>query len=143
MGVTYIGVGHNVSRFGQNNVNSVLPQWRESIVQVSLTLPWSFQVPFEDGVEAQQKITDQIQPVIEAATPGSGAYINEADFQQHDWQKAFFGVNYPELLRIKNKYDPKGLLWAKVAVGSEAYTVDKDGRMCSAVSANRGNIPEI
>ncbi|KAI1773217.1 FAD-binding domain-containing protein [Hypoxylon cercidicola] len=131
LGVTYIGVGHNVSRFGQGNINSVLPQWRESIVQVSLTLPWSFQVPFEEGVEAQRKITDEIQPIIEAATPGSGAYINEADFQQRDWQEVFFGVNYPELLRIKNKYDPNNLLYAKVAVGSEAYTVDKDGRMCS------------
>ncbi|KAI1760167.1 FAD-binding domain-containing protein [Hypoxylon sp. FL1150] len=141
MGVTYIGVGHNVSRFGQDRVNSVLPQWRDSIVQVSLTLPWSFQVSFENGVEAQQRITDQIQPVIEAATPGSGAYINEADFQQHDWQETFFGVNYPELLKIKNKYDPKNLLYAKVAVGSEAYTVDKDGRMCSTVSASHGNAP--
>ncbi|KAI4861943.1 FAD-binding domain-containing protein [Hypoxylon rubiginosum] len=135
MGVTYIGVGHNVSRFGQDRVNSVLPQWRESIVQVSLTLPWSFQVPFEEGIEAQRKITDEIQPIIEAATPGSGAYINEADFQQHDWQETFFGINYPELLKIKNKYDPNNLLYAKVAVGSEAYTIDKDGRMCSTVSA--------
>ncbi|OTA66087.1 FAD-binding domain-containing protein [Hypoxylon sp. EC38] len=131
MGVTYIGVGHNVSRFGQDRVNSVLPQWRESIVQVSLTLPWDFQVPFEEGVKAQHRITDDVQPVIEAATPGAGAYMNEADFQQSNWQETFFGANYPELLRIKKKYDPNNLLYATVAVGSEAYTVDKNGRMCS------------
>ncbi|KAI0179866.1 FAD-binding domain-containing protein [Hypoxylon sp. FL1284] len=143
LGVTYIGVGHNVSRFGQDKVNAVLPQWRESIVQASLTLPWSFQIPYEDNVEEQQKITDQIQPVVEAVTPGSGAYINEADFQQHDWQETFFGANYPQLLEIKKKYDSKNLLYGKVAVGSEAYTVNEDGRMCSTVSARNGAAPKI
>ncbi|KAI1409211.1 FAD-binding domain-containing protein [Hypoxylon sp. FL1857] len=140
MGATYIGVGHNVSQFGQDKVNSVLPQWRESIVQVSLTLPWSFQVPFEEGVKAQRRITDHIQPVIEAATPGAGAYMNEADFQQTNWQETFFGVNYPELLRIKKKYDPDNILYATVAVGSEAYTVDNDGRMCSTASTAHDEI---
>ncbi|KAI1136466.1 FAD-binding domain-containing protein [Hypoxylon sp. FL0543] len=140
LGATYIGVGHNVSRFAQSNANSVLPQWRESIVQASLTLPWSFQVPFEEGVKEQRKITDEIQPVIEAATPGAGAYMNEADFQQSNWQETFFGVNYPRLLRIKKKYDPNSLLYATVAVGSEAYTVDQDGRMCSSAGAAHDEI---
>lgn len=26
-----------------------------------------------------------------------------------DWQKSFWGVNYPRLLQIKKKYDPEGL----------------------------------
>ncbi|WYZ42556.1 hypothetical protein EsH8_VI_000255 [Colletotrichum jinshuiense] len=130
LGVTYIGVGLNVSHFGQDGANAVLPQWRDSIVQVSLTLPWSFEVPFEDMVAEQTRMTEVVQPVIEAATPGAGAYINEADFQQKDWQETFFGVNYPKLLDIKEKYDPKGLLYNVAAVGSEAWTVDNNGRMC-------------
>ncbi|OLN97221.1 putative FAD-linked oxidoreductase-like protein 3 [Colletotrichum chlorophyti] len=132
LGVTYIGVGLNVSHFGGNGVNAVLPQWRDSIVQVSLTLPWSFEVPFEDMVAEQTRMTEVVQPVIEAATPGAGAYINEADFQQKDWQETFFGVNYPKLLEIKQRYDPKGLLYNVAAVGSEAWTVDYHGRMCKA-----------
>ncbi|KAI2635878.1 FAD-binding domain-containing protein [Hypomontagnella submonticulosa] len=143
MGVTYIGVGLNVSRFGQDKANSVLPQWRHSIVHASLTLPWSFQVPFEENVKAQRRITDQIQPIIEAATPGAGAYMNEADFQQSNWQETFFGSNYPELLRIKHKYDPNNLLYATVAVGSEAYTVGEDGRMCKARSTADQGVSEI
>ncbi|KAI1103042.1 FAD-binding domain-containing protein [Jackrogersella minutella] len=143
MGVTYIGVGLNVSRFGQGQTNSVLPQWRESIVSVSLTLPWSFQVPFEEGVRTQRKITDDIQPIIEAATPGAGAYMNEADFQQNDWQETFFGVNYAELLTIKNKYDPNNILYATVAVGSEAYTVNADGRMCSTASVTDDDVLDL
>ncbi|GKT89339.1 FAD binding domain-containing protein [Colletotrichum tofieldiae] len=130
LGVTYIGVGLNVSHFGGDGANAVLPQWRDSIVQVSLTLPWSFEVPFEDMVAEQSRMTEVVQPVIEAATPGAGAYINEADFQQKDWQETFFGVNYPKLLEIKNKYDPNGLLYNVAAVGSDAWTVDYHGRMC-------------
>ncbi|KAF6824085.1 FAD binding domain-containing protein [Colletotrichum musicola] len=130
LGVTYIGVGLDVSRFGGDGANAVLPQWRDSIVQVSLTLPWSFDVPFADMVAEQNRMTEVVQPVIEAATPGAGAYINEADFQQKDWQETFFGVNYPKLLRIKQKYDPRGLLYNVAAVGSDAWTVDYHGRMC-------------
>ncbi|KAK1999626.1 FAD binding domain-containing protein [Colletotrichum falcatum] len=130
LGVTYIGVGLNVSRFGGDGANAVLPQWRDSIVQVSLTLPWSFEALFADMVAEQTRMTNVVQPVIEAATPGAGAYINEADFQQKDWQDTFFGVNYPRLLEIKNKYDPNGLLYNVAAVGSDAWTVDYHGRMC-------------
>ncbi|KAK1967827.1 FAD binding domain-containing protein [Colletotrichum sublineola] len=130
LGVTYIGVGLDVSRFGGNGANAVLPQWRDSIVQVSLTLPWSFEAPFADMVALQDRMTEVVQPVIEAATPGAGAYMNEADFQQKDWQETFFGANYPRLLEIKNKYDPNGLLYNVAAVGSDAWTVDYHGRMC-------------
>ncbi|KAJ0348858.1 hypothetical protein COL154_013699 [Colletotrichum chrysophilum] len=128
LGVTYIGVGLNVSHFGGDN--AVLPQWRDSIVQVSLTLPWSFEVPYSEMVAEQTRMTEVVQPVIEAATPGAGAYINEADFQQKDWQNTFYGVNYPKLLEIKQKYDPKGLLYNVAAVGSDAWSVANDGRMC-------------
>ncbi|KAI0886933.1 FAD-binding domain-containing protein [Annulohypoxylon maeteangense] len=143
MGVVYIGVGLNVSQFGQGKANAVLPQWRESIVHAALTLPWSFQVPFEENVETQLNMTNKVQPVVEAATPGAGAYMNEADFQQSNWQETFFGANYPELRRIKAKYDPDSLLYATVGVGSEAYTVSKDGRMCSAVKASPESVAEI
>lgn len=132
MGVTFIGVGTDVSAFGKHHANAVLPQWRESIVQSSLTLPYSFDVPFEDMIAAQNRITNEVQPLVDAATPGAGAYMNEADFQQPDWQETFFGTNYPALRLIKKKYDPEDLLYATIAVGSEEWSVAKDGRMCRA-----------
>lgn len=134
LGVTFIGVGLNVSNFGLDNANAVLPQWRSSIVEASLTLPYSFQVPFQDMINTQDTITNVVQPVIEAATPNAGAYMNEADFQQPDFQDVFFGVNYPRLLQIKHKYDPNSLLYARAAVGSEVWTVAENGRMCKTQS---------
>ncbi|KAM0446845.1 hypothetical protein ACHAO4_009169 [Trichoderma viride] len=134
LGVTFIGVGLNVSHFGGDSANAVLPQWRSSIVEASLTLPYSFQVPFQDMVATQDTITNVVQPVIEAATPNAGAYMNEADFQQPDFQDVFFGANYPKLLKIKQKYDPNSLLYARAGVGSEVWTVAENGRMCKTQS---------
>ncbi|OJJ42640.1 hypothetical protein ASPZODRAFT_124969 [Penicilliopsis zonata CBS 506.65] len=128
LGVTFIGVGLDVSRFGGDN--AVLPAWRDAIVSASLTYDYSFTLPFADMWERQDNITRIVQPLIEAATPGSGAYMNEADFQQPDFQQVFYGDNYPDLLAIKKKYDPQGLLYGITAVGSEEWVVHQDGRMC-------------
>ncbi|KAI1857161.1 hypothetical protein JX265_011362 [Neoarthrinium moseri] len=127
-GVTFIGVGTDVSRFGADN--SVLPAWRESIVQATLSVPWNFTAPWSEGLEVQKKITEVAQPIIEAATPGSGAYMNEADWRQPNFQEAFFGSNYEKLLQVKRKWDPKSLFYAVAAVGSEGYVVQEDGRLC-------------
>jgi hypothetical protein len=75
-------------------------------------------------------MTYEFVPQLEAVTPGSGAYINEADFRQPNWQHDFFGANYENLLEIKNKWDPYHLFYATKAVGSEFWTVAEDGRMC-------------
>jgi hypothetical protein len=134
-GVTWIGVGTNVGPFGSTLTNSVHPAWREAIVHVTLTLPWNFTAPWDDMVALQNKMTDTIMPEIEAATPGSGSYVNEADFRQPNFQDVFWGSNYPQLLAIKKKYDPANFFYATVGVGSEAWIVEEDGRMCAAQSA--------
>ena len=56
-------------------------------------------------------------------TPGGGAYINEADVQEPDWQTSFFGANYARLLEIKQARDPWQLFWAPATVGSEGWSV--------------------
>lgn len=131
LGVTFIGVGLNVSRFGNNgSANAVLPAWRDALVSASLTYSYNFTAPVSDMRALQDQITATVQPVIEAATPGSGAYMNEADFQQPHFQEAFYGSNYGRLRAIKNVLDPDGLLYGHTAVGSETWTVAEDGRMC-------------
>ncbi len=56
-------------------------------------------------------------------SPGAGAYINEADPEEPDWQTSFFGKNYARLLAIKKDHDPWGLFWAPTTVGSEDWEV--------------------
>lgn len=60
--------------------------------------------------------------------------MNEANWQQPDWQHLFYGENYEKLLSIKDKYDPQQLFYAHTAVGSDRWFQDheKGGRLCRA-----------
>ena len=129
-GVTYIGVGTNVGPFGNATSNAILPAWREALVHATLTTPWNFTAPWSEMFARQNLMTDEIMPAIEKLTPGSGAYMNEADFRQPDFQDVFFGDKYDQLLAIKKKYDANNFFWAIDAVGSETWSVAEDGRMC-------------
>ncbi|KAK8093580.1 FAD binding domain-containing protein [Apiospora hydei] len=117
---------------GAAGANAVNPAWRTTGVHMQLTTAWDETAPWADMVEAQRRITDEFVPQMEAVTPGSGAYVNEADFHQPDWQQAFFGGNYDRLLQIKRKWDPEGRFYAIRTVGSDAWNVAADGRMCRA-----------
>ena len=46
---------------------------------------------------------------IRALVPGAGAYVSEADYFQRDWQRSYWGANYPRLAAIKRKYDRENL----------------------------------
>lgn len=132
LGAMFIGQALNVSRFASPGRRAVLPQWRDAVVMSAYSLPFSFDVPFSEMAARQDYITNTVMPLIEQVTPNAGAYINEADFQQKDWQDVFFGANYRKLLTVKKKYDSDGVFYNKIAVGSERWQVQRDGRMCEA-----------
>lgn len=132
-GVTFIGVGTNVSASATVDQNGVVPAWRQALVHATLTTVWSFDPADWDQMLANQDLmTDTIVPALEAVTPGSGAYMNEADFRQKDFQTTFFGDKYDQLLSIKQTYDPDSFFYATRAVGSETWCVADDGHMCKA-----------
>ncbi|KAH7388921.1 FAD binding domain-containing protein [Cadophora sp. MPI-SDFR-AT-0126] len=80
---------------------------------------------------------------IRRVTPGGGAYMNEADLLEPEWQESFFGrENYEKLVGIKKNWDPWGVFWAPTTPGSEAWQVmsvdgrpDQNGRLCRAGSS--------
>jgi FAD/FMN-containing dehydrogenase len=73
----------------------------------------------EKELEANFKlVTDKLEP-LRQATPGSGAYMNEAHSRAPQWKEDFFGENYAKLLEIKKKWDPNGLLRCNRCVGSD------------------------
>ncbi|KAG6364993.1 hypothetical protein INS49_006598 [Diaporthe citri] len=132
LGVALIGQAVSVARFDAPDVRAVAPHWRDAAVMASFVLPFDFAAPFQNMAARQDYITESVMPRIEAATPGGGAYINEADFQQPDWQQVFYGGHYPKLKAVKRRYDPKGLFYNSIAVGSERWEVLNNGRMCEA-----------
>lgn len=132
-GVTFIGVATDVSSFATYDQNAVLPAWRDALVHATLTTPWSWDpADWDDMIAQQDLMTNTVMPAIEEVTPGSGAYMNEADFRQPDFQTVFFGDKYDTLLSIKEKYDPERIFYATKGVGSDYWTVAENGRMCKA-----------
>ncbi|EXF86169.1 Zinc finger E-box-binding homeobox 1 [Colletotrichum fioriniae] len=129
-GATFIGVGTDVGKFGTKETNSVTPAWRNALVHATLTTVWNFTAPWEEMIANQDLMTNVIMKEIEALTPTGGAYMNEADFQQPNFQTEFFGSNYKSLLCLKQKWDPEGFFYVRNAVGSESWSVADNGRMC-------------
>jgi hypothetical protein len=56
--------------------------------------------------------------------PDFASYVSESNFFENQWQRAFWGGNYPKLFEVKAKYDPDGLFYTHHGVGSEAWSAD-------------------
>ncbi|KAI1863000.1 hypothetical protein JX265_009046 [Neoarthrinium moseri] len=99
--VVWVGVATNVGPHGSNTTSSVNPAWRDALVHAVVTVPFNFTAAWQHNVALQDKLTNNIMPLLEAITPGSGSYVNEGDFRQPYFQEVFWGSNYEKLLGIK------------------------------------------
>ncbi|MDW2981472.1 FAD-binding oxidoreductase [Rhodanobacter sp. KK11] len=68
---------------------------------------------------------------LRRVAPDAGSYVSESDYFERDWQRAFWGTNYPRLAAVKQKYDPAGLFFVHHGVGSEAWSADGFTRVAS------------
>ncbi|HEY2256107.1 MAG TPA: FAD-binding protein [Variovorax sp.] len=66
---------------------------------------------------------------LRKVAPAGGAYVAESSYFQPDWQRAYWGTNYPRLLAAKARYDPTGLFFARHGVGSENWSEDGFDRL--------------
>jgi hypothetical protein len=91
------------------------------------------------GLKAgNEELTYGILGPLRELTPNGGAYGNEADVSEPDWQQAFWGENYARLLQIKQKWDPLDVFYVHHGVGSEKWVVEdgdrgvqtQDGKLC-------------
>lgn len=77
-GAQFIGVALNVSRAVTGDVyNSVLPAWRDTLIDTVFTTPWNLTAPISEMIANQHKMTNDYIPQLEALAPSSGAYMNE------------------------------------------------------------------
>lgn len=61
--------------------------------------------------------------------PDSGAYINEGDPYEPDWQQVFWGSNYARLKSIKKEVDPEDVFWCSPCIGNEGLE-EVGNRLC-------------
>ncbi|KAF2449794.1 FAD-binding domain-containing protein [Karstenula rhodostoma CBS 690.94] len=108
--------------------NAVLPAWRDMLNYILVTYNWNYTAPLSSERDQKRILTEEIMPLLRNFS--SGAYLNEADFDSPTWREDFYGSNWDRLLEIKQKWDPDSLLYAKTAVGSDAWVEAEDGRLC-------------
>ncbi|KAJ6035993.1 isoamyl alcohol oxidase [Penicillium herquei] len=113
--------------------NAKLSAWRDTGVSLILPSVWNFTLP-RCSVEIQRelKLTNDLEPKLRELNPGSGGYLNEANFMLRTWKEDFYGINYDRLREIKNKYDPKDMFYAHSTVRNDAWMVAEDESLCRA-----------
>ncbi|KAI1149475.1 hypothetical protein F4825DRAFT_51698 [Nemania diffusa] len=124
------GVSYNLES-GVSSLDdvSVNPYMRQSLFSITVGTPINY-TNWAATKEAQDLITHDLLPTLEKLTPAGAAYLNEADFQQPDFQRTIYGDTYKRLRDIKRKYDPDDIFYAKTAVGSEDWAENDEGRLC-------------
>lgn len=111
--------------------NAVLPAWREAVVACNMVAFWNWTAPLSQNLEVKGRMVNVYAPAWDAATPGSGVYLNEIDpWYKGDFKQTMYGANYPRLLNIKNQHDPNHLFYGHHAVGSDEFIIDGSGRLC-------------
>jgi FAD/FMN-containing dehydrogenase len=108
--------------------NAVLPAWRDALVMYAVIYNWNFTVPFSVNDEQERLLTEELMPPLQDLA--SGAYMNEANFRNSRWKEEFYGANWARLMQVKKRWDLEDLLYAWTGVGSDAWKVEENGRMC-------------
>ncbi|KAK3905729.1 hypothetical protein C8A05DRAFT_41361 [Staphylotrichum tortipilum] len=107
--------------------NAVLPAWRRAYVHAT----FGIDVPPLDpaaAATAKRQAKGRVAALRELA-PDMGAYMNEADAEEPNFQTEFWGSHYKRLLKIKRATDPDDVLWCTPCVGNERWEQVGD-RLC-------------
>ncbi|KAG9192836.1 hypothetical protein G6011_11570 [Alternaria panax] len=118
--------------------SAVSPRLRSVVMHMTGwdTRQYNVDLPDEVANSSHARLNSYVQKLRDV-TPLSGAYINEADVAEPDFQFSMYGDNYDRLLSTKKKRDRWGLFYAVTGVGSENWVVEgtrglptQQGRLC-------------
>ncbi|KAJ7171061.1 FAD-binding domain-containing protein [Mycena filopes] len=102
--------------------SAVHPAWRTAKTHlIILNELLDSMSPAEISAQRNQFKNTQLPILEQMSGPNAGAYSNEADVLEVDFQSTFFGPNYAKLSAIKSKYDPADLFIVGAGVGSERW----------------------
>ncbi|KAF8529332.1 FAD-binding domain-containing protein [Hysterangium stoloniferum] len=105
--------------------SAVHPKWRTAKTNMIITQVWNESTTPGEVEVIREAMTNKNVPLLAAlAGPDSGAYSNEADVREPNFQTTFFGPNYGRLSRIKKVYDPDAMFIVPAGVGSDNFNAD-------------------
>ncbi|KAI2639241.1 FAD-binding domain-containing protein [Xylaria nigripes] len=98
---------------------SVTPTWRKAIAHAVETIVFA---PHNATARAESlAAVDALTKPLRQLAPDMGAYVNENNPGEPDWQHTFWGDNYERLLQIKRAVDPDDILWCHPCVGNDRW----------------------
>ncbi|KAF7369145.1 FAD-binding domain-containing protein [Mycena venus] len=102
--------------------SAVHPAWRTAKTHLVVAGSWEDSASLAEIRQIRQFFQTVQVPILEEITgPNAGAYSNEADLLEPNFQTTFFGPNYAKLSAIKRVYDPEDLFIVGAGVGSERW----------------------
>jgi len=109
-GVVYAG-GHFLGgAYADRKPSETAFFWREKLMVLYFTFalsPGGREIVSDDQYQLGRELTDQLLHLFcPANTRKQAAYVNYQQETFKDWKYGYFGDNYPELLKIKQRYDP-------------------------------------
>ncbi|KAI0341808.1 FAD-binding domain-containing protein [Trametopsis cervina] len=96
---------------------SVTPAWRDSLWHLTIHGAWDYNAPLSVSEAVYRNMSVDVVGSLRALAPNSGSYFNEGDVYEVDHEQSYWGKNYQELLKVKQKYDPAHLLDCWQCVG--------------------------
>lgn len=101
--------------------SAVNPAWRKALTHIVFGQDWESNATLAEQEKIQSKITNVLVERLRKLEPHMGAYLNEADAHEKDFQQSFWGHNYRKLYAIKQKVDPHNIFIARKGVASEDW----------------------
>lgn len=105
---------------------SATTAWRGSPWHLSFGVVWKWNSTVEER-KSKLALASKLSAILDGMIPGAGSYFNEANPWTKNWKENWWGKeNYEKLLKIKHKYDPRGLLSCWKCVGFDEDSADRD-----------------
>ncbi|KAJ6545221.1 hypothetical protein B0H19DRAFT_955521, partial [Mycena capillaripes] len=102
--------------------SAIHPAWRSAKSHIFVSNAWDDSASVAEIHSIRNQFqTTQLSILQVLAGPNAGAYSNEADVLEPNFQHTFFGPNYAKVSAIKWRYDPHDLFIVGAGVGSERW----------------------
>lgn len=122
--------GGQVFKDASDPYSGLNPAWRISYFNNIVARGWAPGSSQATINSVFNDITYTKVAAMEAQAPETGAYMNEADRMDPNYELNFYGAHYPILSTIKAVRDPLGVFYCPTCVGSDEWAQDSTGRLC-------------
>ncbi|KAF1957905.1 hypothetical protein CC80DRAFT_491234 [Byssothecium circinans] len=91
-----------------NAYSGLNPAWRVSPFLHAIFHGWASGSSEQEKADVRNDLTNVKGAAEKAIAPNTGAYMNETDRFDPEWERMFSGERYEEHLTTKQRYDPEG-----------------------------------